>query len=122
MGDRLLSGLRSHPIRQLPGMVTRENRFLIDAAFIVERTHKMFFGALLMTAAGRDHTFTFGCEAVSLPRSPTMLRSNANSCKSFGSKAFALVGVTSQSTTGQQIEEPCFFARCQNCQVHPSIF
>jgi hypothetical protein len=42
-------------------MVTLENRFLIDAAFIVERTHKVFFGAPLMTATGRDHTFTFGC-------------------------------------------------------------
>jgi len=42
-------------------MVTLENRFLIDAAFIVERTHKIFFGAPLMTATGRDHTFTFGC-------------------------------------------------------------
>ncbi len=42
-------------------MVTLENRFLIDAAFIVERTCKIFFGAPLMTATGRDHTFTFGC-------------------------------------------------------------
>ncbi len=42
-------------------MVTPENRFLIGAAFMVERTHKMFLGAPLMTAAGRDHTFTFGC-------------------------------------------------------------
>jgi DNA polymerase-1 len=42
-------------------MVTLENRFLIDAAFIVERTHKIFFGAPLMTATGRDHTFAFGC-------------------------------------------------------------
>ena len=42
-------------------MVMPENRFLIDAAFIVERTHKTFFGAPLMTAAGRDHTFAFGC-------------------------------------------------------------
>ena len=42
-------------------MVTPKNRFLIDAAFIVERTHKTFFGAPLMTAAGKDHTFTFGC-------------------------------------------------------------
>ena len=42
-------------------MVTPENRFLIDAAFIVERTQKTFSGAPLMTAAGRDHTFTFGC-------------------------------------------------------------
>ena len=42
-------------------MVTPKNRFLIDAAFIVEQTHKTFFGAPLMTATGRDHTFTFGC-------------------------------------------------------------
>lgn len=42
-------------------MVTLENHFLIDAAFIVERTHKTFFGASLLTTAGRDHTFTFGC-------------------------------------------------------------
>jgi hypothetical protein len=42
-------------------MVTAQNRFLIDAAFIVERIHKTPFGAPLMTATGRDHTFTFGC-------------------------------------------------------------
>ena len=42
-------------------MVSPESRFLIDAAFIVERAHKTFFGAQLITAAGRDHTFTFGC-------------------------------------------------------------
>ena len=42
-------------------MVTPKNPFLIDARFIVERTHKTFFGAPLMTAAGKDHTFTFGC-------------------------------------------------------------
>lgn len=42
-------------------MVKSENRFLIDATFIVERAHKMFFGAPLMTAAGKDHTFTYGC-------------------------------------------------------------
>ncbi len=42
-------------------MVTSEYRFLIDAACIVERAHKTFFGAPLMTAMGRDHTFAFGC-------------------------------------------------------------
>ncbi len=42
-------------------MVTSENRFLIDAAFIAERIHKVFWGAPLMTATGRDHTFSFGC-------------------------------------------------------------
>ncbi len=42
-------------------MVIPENRFIIDAAFIVERAHKAFFGAPLITAAGKDHTFTFGC-------------------------------------------------------------
>lgn len=42
-------------------MVIPKNRFLIDAAFILERTHKTFLGAPLMTATGRDHTFTFGC-------------------------------------------------------------
>ena len=41
-------------------MVTSENRFLIDAAFIAERIHKVFWGAPLMTATERDHTFTFG--------------------------------------------------------------
>ena len=42
-------------------MVMPKNRFLIDAAFIVERTKRTFWGAPLITAAGRDHTFTFGC-------------------------------------------------------------
>jgi hypothetical protein len=42
-------------------MVMAHNRFLIDSRFIVERTHKTFLGAPLMMAAGRDHTFTFGC-------------------------------------------------------------
>ena len=42
-------------------MVDSEDRFLIDAAFIVERTHRVFCGAPLITAAGRDHTFIFGC-------------------------------------------------------------
>jgi DNA polymerase I len=42
-------------------MVMPENRFLIDAAFIVEQTHKTFFGAPLITVAGKDQTFTFGC-------------------------------------------------------------
>src|SRR5262245_56408512 len=42
-------------------MVTPKNRFLIDTAFIVEQTHKTFFGTPLMTAAGTDHTFAFGC-------------------------------------------------------------
>src|SRR5713101_571686 len=42
-------------------MVTSENRFLIDAAFIVEQTNKTFWGAPFMTAAGKDYTFTFGC-------------------------------------------------------------
>src|SRR5260370_9935132 len=42
-------------------MVISESHFLIDAAFIVERTHKTFFGAPLLTTGGKDHTFTFGC-------------------------------------------------------------
>jgi DNA polymerase I len=42
-------------------MATSETRFLIDAGFIVAQAHKTFFGAPLMTAAGKDHTFTFGC-------------------------------------------------------------
>jgi DNA polymerase-1 len=41
-------------------MVTSKNRFIIDAAFVVERAHKTFFGAPLMTASGKDHTFAFG--------------------------------------------------------------
>jgi DNA polymerase I-like protein with 3'-5' exonuclease and polymerase domains len=42
-------------------MVSPGNRFLIDGAFIVERAHKVFFGAPLIAAAGKDHTFKFGC-------------------------------------------------------------
>jgi DNA polymerase I len=42
-------------------MMMPKNRFLIDTAFIVERTHKTFFGTPLMTVAGTDQTFAFGC-------------------------------------------------------------
>ena len=42
-------------------MVKSNGRFLIDAAFILERAHKTFFGAPLLTGEGRDHTFSFGC-------------------------------------------------------------
>ena len=38
-----------------------ENHFLIDAAFIVEQTHKTFFGAPLLASAEMDCTFAFGC-------------------------------------------------------------
>lgn len=38
-----------------------ENHFLIDAAFIVEQTHKTFFGAPLLAPAEMDYTFAFGC-------------------------------------------------------------
>jgi hypothetical protein len=42
-------------------MVKPENQFLVDTAFIVERTSKMFLGTPLLTKNGKDHTFTFGC-------------------------------------------------------------
>jgi hypothetical protein len=43
-------------------MVTpKPDRFLIDAAFIVERTEETFYATPLLTAEGRDYTFTFGC-------------------------------------------------------------
>jgi DNA polymerase I-like protein with 3'-5' exonuclease and polymerase domains len=42
-------------------MVKSQWRFLIDTAFVVERAHKAFFGAPLLTGEGRDHTFSFGC-------------------------------------------------------------
>lgn len=38
-----------------------ENHFLIDSAFIVEQTHKTFFGAPLLASAEMDYTFAFGC-------------------------------------------------------------
>ena len=41
-------------------MVSSANRFLIDASFI-ERAQRVFWGAPLITAATRDHTFMFGC-------------------------------------------------------------
>jgi len=41
-------------------VVTSRERFLIDASFIVEKTHKTFLGAPLLSAAGRNCTFTFG--------------------------------------------------------------
>ena len=41
-------------------MVTSD-RFLIDTAFIIERTSKTFVGAPLMTVSRKDHTFAFGC-------------------------------------------------------------
>ena len=41
-------------------MVKPADAFLIDATFIVERTHKTFFGSPLLMYAGKDSTFTFG--------------------------------------------------------------
>jgi len=41
-------------------MVNSENSFLIDATFIIERTHKTLFGTPLLMVQGRDRTFTFG--------------------------------------------------------------
>ena len=38
-----------------------ENHFLIDAAFIVERTYKTFLVRRSWRLSGRDNTFTFGC-------------------------------------------------------------
>lgn len=42
-------------------MVIAENRFLIDASFIVDQVRKTFLGSSLITVQGRDHTFLFGC-------------------------------------------------------------
>jgi hypothetical protein len=47
-------------------MVKPESQFLVDTAFIVERTSKMFLGTPLLTKNGKDHTFTFGCARVFL--------------------------------------------------------
>lgn len=41
-------------------MVKPEGQFLVDTAFIVERTSKTFFGTPLIAKDGNDHTFTFG--------------------------------------------------------------
>src|SRR5262249_54550451 len=41
-------------------MVKTENSFLIDATFIIERTHKTFLGTPLLVVQGKDRTFTFG--------------------------------------------------------------
>lgn len=41
-------------------MVKPESQFLVDTAFIVERTSKTFLGTALLTKDGNDHTFTFG--------------------------------------------------------------
>jgi hypothetical protein len=41
-------------------MVSAESRFLIDTAFIFERTYKTFFETPLLTAERGDHTLTFG--------------------------------------------------------------
>jgi 5''-3'' exonuclease (including N-terminal domain of PolI) len=41
-------------------MVKSEGQFLVDTAFIVERTSKTFFGTPLFTEDGKDNTFTFG--------------------------------------------------------------
>ena len=41
-------------------MVNTENVFLIDATFIIERTHKTFLGTPLLMVQGIDSTFTFG--------------------------------------------------------------
>ena len=41
-------------------MVRPQDRFLIDTAFMIERTHKTFFETPLLTIDGKDHTCTFG--------------------------------------------------------------
>ena len=41
-------------------MVKPKDRFLIDTAFMLERTHKTFFETPLLTIDGKDHTCTFG--------------------------------------------------------------
>jgi DNA polymerase I len=41
-------------------MVRPKDRFLIDTAFMIERTHKTFFETPLLTIDGKDHTCTFG--------------------------------------------------------------
>jgi hypothetical protein len=41
-------------------MVKPQRQFLVDTAFIVERTSKTFFGTPLLSKDGNDHTFTFG--------------------------------------------------------------
>lgn len=41
-------------------MVKPERQFLVDTAFIVERTSKTFLGTPLLTKDGNDHTFMFG--------------------------------------------------------------
>jgi len=41
-------------------MVRPKDRFLIDTAFMLERTHKTFFETPLLTIDGKDHTCTFG--------------------------------------------------------------
>lgn len=42
-------------------MVIAENRFVIDASFIVDQVRKSFLGSPLITVHGKDHTFLFGC-------------------------------------------------------------
>jgi len=41
-------------------MVRPKDRFLIDTAFMIERTYKTFFETPLLTIDGKDHTCTFG--------------------------------------------------------------
>jgi hypothetical protein len=41
-------------------MVRPKDSFLIDTAFMIERTQKTFFETPLLTLDGKDHTFTFG--------------------------------------------------------------
>jgi DNA polymerase-1 len=41
-------------------MVSKQERYLVDARFIVQRTHDSFFGAPLLIVDGIDHTFIFG--------------------------------------------------------------
>ena len=60
MGDKLLRRPQQYPVGKLSRILNRESQFLVDTAFIVERTSKIFFGTPLLTKAGKDHTFTFG--------------------------------------------------------------
>jgi DNA polymerase-1 len=41
-------------------MVSKQERYLVDVRFIVQRTHDSFIGAPLLTVDGKDYTFIFG--------------------------------------------------------------
>jgi len=78
-------------------MVRPKDSFLIDTAFMIERTQKTFFETPLLTLDSKDHTFTFGFarDFLRMRRRPVLDRSTDgyNATASSGGKVSNAVRV-----------------------------